>query len=83
MAILVWILFGLVIGLLARAILPGRQRMGLVMTTLLGVAGSLLGGLVGSFLVGSPADAWEGAGIIGSLFGAILILAVFGLFQRD
>jgi uncharacterized membrane protein YeaQ/YmgE (transglycosylase-associated protein family) len=76
MAILVWIVFGLVVGLLARAIMPGRQRMGVIMTTVLGVAGSLLGGFVASMLVGSPATGFEGAGFVGSLIGAIALLAL-------
>lgn len=76
MAILVWIVFGLVVGLLARAIVPGRQRMGIVMTTILGVAGSLLGGFIASMLVGSPTSGLEGAGFIGSLLGAIGLLAI-------
>ena len=44
MAVLGWIVFGLVIGLIARAIMPGAQPMGFILTALLGIAGSFIGG---------------------------------------
>jgi uncharacterized membrane protein YeaQ/YmgE (transglycosylase-associated protein family) len=50
--------------------------MGIVMTTILGVAGSLVGGFVASMLFGSPTTGLEGAGFIGSLLGAIGLLAL-------
>lgn len=78
MGILAWIVFGFVIGLLARAVVPGRQRMGLVMTTVLGVAGSLIGGLVASALGGGEIGALHGAGFFGSLVGAVVLLIVAG-----
>ncbi|MGB7327309.1 MAG: GlsB/YeaQ/YmgE family stress response membrane protein [Rubripirellula sp.] len=69
-----WIFFGLLIGAIARAIYPGRQDMGLIRTTLLGVGGSFVGGFVGFLLFGgSPVHA---AGWIGSIVGAVAILAI-------
>ena len=86
MGIIAWILFGFVIGLIARAIVPGRQSMGFVMTTALGVAGSVIGGLVASALGGGSAGGFHAAGFVGSLVGAILLLliagAVFGSRRR-
>ena len=82
MSILVWIVFGLVIGLLARAIMPGRQNMGIIMTTLLGIAGSLLGGIVGSLIQHGQIGPLSGAGFIGSLIGALVLLALFGMVRR-
>jgi uncharacterized membrane protein YeaQ/YmgE (transglycosylase-associated protein family) len=76
--ILAWIVFGFVIGLIARALVPGRQRLGFVMTTVLGVAGSLIGGLVASALRGGGIAALHGAGFFGSLVGAIVLLLVAG-----
>ncbi len=78
MGILAWIVFGFIIGLLARAIVPGRQHMGLVMTTVLGVAGSLVGGLVSSAISGRAVSDFHGAGFIGSLIGAVLLLVIAG-----
>lgn len=82
MGILVWIVFGLVVGLIARAIMPGRQGMGLIATTLLGIAGSLVGGLVGSLISGAEAFRFTPAGFIGAVLGALLLLFLFGLVNR-
>src|SRR5262245_61984327 len=54
MSILMFILFGLIIGFLARAIMPGKQSMGLVATGLVGIIGSFIGGFVGNLLGGRP-----------------------------
>jgi uncharacterized membrane protein YeaQ/YmgE (transglycosylase-associated protein family) len=78
MGILAWIVFGFVIGLIARAVVPGKQGMGLVMTTLLGVAGALIGGLVASAFGGGDATGFHPAGFIGSLIGAVLLLVIAG-----
>ncbi|MEQ1506127.1 MAG: GlsB/YeaQ/YmgE family stress response membrane protein [Myxococcota bacterium] len=84
MAIIVWIVFGLVVGLLARALMPGRQPMGLVMTTVLGVVGSLLGGFIGSMLTGYPYDGGlHGAGFVGSLLGALIVLGLVTAVARS
>ena len=53
LAVLGWIVFGLVIGLIARAIMPGAQPMGFMLTALLGIAGSFVGGWLGTFLSGA------------------------------
>ena len=82
MGIIAWIVFGFIIGLLARAIVPGRQAMGFIMTTLLGVAGSLVGGLVATALTGGSMQELHGAGFIGSLIGAVLLLVVAGAAMR-
>jgi uncharacterized membrane protein YeaQ/YmgE (transglycosylase-associated protein family) len=79
MGILAWIVFGFIVGLIARAVVPGRQGMGFVMTTLLGVAGSLIGGLVASALSGGDATAFHPTGFIGSLIGAVILLVVAGM----
>ncbi len=79
MGILAWIVFGFVIGLIARAVVPGKQSMGFVLTTALGVAGSLIGGVVASALTGSSAAVFQPAGFIGSLVGAIVLLVVVGM----
>ncbi len=78
MGIIAWIVFGFVIGLLARAIVPGRQHMGFIMTTLLGMAGSLVGGLVTAAITGRSVAEVHGAGFLGSLVGAVLLLVVAG-----
>lgn len=76
MSILLFIVFGLVVGLLARAILPGRQSMGLIATTLLGIVGSFLGGVLVSLVTHQRITEFHTAGVIGSIIGAIVVLAV-------
>ncbi len=78
MGIIAWIVFGFIIGLIARAIVPGRQHMGFIATTILGIIGSVLGGLVGSAIGGRSLAEWHTAGVNGSLIGAIVVLLVAG-----
>jgi uncharacterized membrane protein YeaQ/YmgE (transglycosylase-associated protein family) len=79
MGILAFLLFGLIVGLVARALMPGRQSMGLVTTTLLGVAGSFVGGILGSLVHGGRLLELHTAGIIGSILGALLVMFLVGL----
>jgi uncharacterized membrane protein YeaQ/YmgE (transglycosylase-associated protein family) len=81
MGILLFIVFGLVIGLLARALLPGRQSMGLVTTALLGMAGSFIGGFLVSLVTHNRITDFNTAGVIGSIVGAILLLVVASRFS--
>lgn len=70
---LLWtVIIGFLVGLIARVVMPGRQIMGIIMTTLLGVGGALLAGyagqLLGYYKVGEP------VGFIASVVGALVIL---------
>lgn len=76
MGLLSFILFGLIIGFLARAIMPGRQSMGLIKTALLGMGGSLLGGFLGSMISNSSPTRIHAAGFIGSIVGALIVLGI-------
>jgi uncharacterized membrane protein YeaQ/YmgE (transglycosylase-associated protein family) len=69
-----WAVFGLVIGVIARFLYPGRQPMGLVGTMLLGVAGSFMGGLISWAFGFRPEEgAFRGAGWIMSIVGALIV----------
>jgi uncharacterized membrane protein YeaQ/YmgE (transglycosylase-associated protein family) len=71
----IWMaLVGLVVGLVARAVLPGTQSLGLILTAVLGIAGSFAAGFIGQ-AVGFY-QAGQGAGFIGSVLGAILLLFI-------
>jgi uncharacterized membrane protein YeaQ/YmgE (transglycosylase-associated protein family) len=73
--ILGWILFGLVIGALAKLIMPGKDPGGIIITILLGIAGALLGGWLGQMLgIYEPGEA---AGFLMALLGAIILLAIY------
>lgn len=75
MSILGWIVFGFVVGLIARAIMPGRDPLGLIGTTALGVVGALVAGWLGQAFGWYRPD--EGAGFIAATVGAIIVLAVY------
>src|SRR3546814_16880921 len=74
------ILIGFIVGVLARLLKPGKDSMGIILTTLLGIAGALLAGWVGQAT--GFYEAGEAAGFIGALVGAIVILLVVGVFRR-
>ena len=75
MAILGWILFGLIVGALAKLVMPGRDPGGIIVTMLLGIAGALLGGFVGQAL-GLYGEG-EAAGFVMSFLGAVVLLALY------
>jgi uncharacterized membrane protein YeaQ/YmgE (transglycosylase-associated protein family) len=74
------LIVGLIVGLIARAIKPGDDKMGLIMTIILGISGSLIAGYIGR------AAGWyepgQGAGWIASVIGAIILLVIYGLIRK-
>jgi uncharacterized membrane protein YeaQ/YmgE (transglycosylase-associated protein family) len=80
MGILGWILFGLVVGIIAKFIMPGRDPGGIVMTIVLGIVGALFGGFIGQALhLYGPG---EPAGFVGATLGAILVLWIYRIASR-
>jgi uncharacterized membrane protein YeaQ/YmgE (transglycosylase-associated protein family) len=75
MGILGWIIFGLVVGALAKFLMPGRDGGGIIVTMLLGIVGALVGGFLGRALGLYGPN--EPAGFIGALVGAILVLLIY------
>ena len=80
MGIISMIVVGFIVGLIARAIMPGDQKLGIILTVILGIVGSLVAGYLGA-AVGLYAPG-EGAGWIGSIVGAIIVLFVYGLIAK-
>jgi uncharacterized membrane protein YeaQ/YmgE (transglycosylase-associated protein family) len=81
--IIIFLLFGLIVGFVARALMPGPQKMGVIGTMLIGVAGSVVGGFFGNLLAGRALLQLSTAGFFGSLIGALLILLVLSpTFRR-
>lgn len=78
MSIIGWILFGLVVGIIGKLLMPGRDPGGFVITILLGIAGALLGGFVGQAL--GLYEPGEPAGFIMAVLGSILLLAIYRMF---
>src|SRR6478609_926213 len=81
MGILFFVLFGLFIGVVARAIIPGTQSMGLVATALLGMVGSFAGGFLVALVTHNRVMDMNPAGIVGSIVGALLVLFLVGRFS--
>ena len=77
--ILTMIIVGAIAGFIARAVVPGKDSMGILQTIVLGIVGSFIGGFLGYLIFGK--DAGEGAlqpsGIIGSIIGAVIALVVY------
>ena len=77
---IIWsIIVGFIIGLIARAIMPGMQHLGFIATTLLGIGGSIIGGLIARlFSKPEPGSSFHAAGFIMSIIGALILLFVWG-----
>ena len=81
MGILWTLIIGLIVGAIAKLIMPGRDPGGVIVTMLIGVAGALLAGFLGRAL-GWYADPATGPGIIASIIGAIILLFLYRVFTR-
>jgi uncharacterized membrane protein YeaQ/YmgE (transglycosylase-associated protein family) len=75
LSILGWVVFGLIVGALAKLVMPGRDPGGLLVTIALGIAGALVGGLVGRAL--GWYQAGEPAGFLMAILGAVLLLFLY------
>jgi uncharacterized membrane protein YeaQ/YmgE (transglycosylase-associated protein family) len=75
-----WILFGLVVGIVAKLLMPGRDPGGLIITTLLGIVGAVLGGFLGRSLgLYGPG---EPAGFLMATLGAVVLLFLYRMLRR-
>ena len=77
MGILSWIVFGLVVGIIAKLLMPGKDPGGMIVTILLGIAGALLGGFIGRAMGFYGPD--QPAGWLMSIAGSILLLLLYRL----
>lgn len=80
---LIWsVIVGFFIGLIARAVLPGADRMGLIMTTIVGVVGSIVGGFIGNLIKKpEPGSKFHPAGFLMSIVGAIVLLLILRMIR--
>src|SRR5256885_16716674 len=80
MGVLGWIVFGLIVGAIAKLLMPGRDPGGWIVTMLLGIAGALVGGFIGRAIWGSPGVSGVNLPSIGlAVLGAIVLLAIYRL----
>jgi uncharacterized membrane protein YeaQ/YmgE (transglycosylase-associated protein family) len=77
--LLVTIIVGFIVGVIAKLIMPGKENMGLIVTTLLGIAGSVIATYAGQAI--GWYEAGEGAGWIGSIVGAFVLLWIYQKFK--
>jgi len=77
MDVLIWIVFGLVVGVVAKFVMPGRDPGGIIVTIVLGIVGALLGGWIGRAL--GVYEPGQPAGFIMAVIGAIVVLAIYRL----
>ena len=86
-AIISWIIIGGLIGLIARAVMPGKQAMGFVMTVILGVVGAIVGGFIGGLLGGDGVSGimnnpWSLGTILLAVIGALIVMVIYGFLAR-
>lgn len=80
MGILGWVLFGLVVGIIAKLLMPGRDPGGFIVTTLLGIVGAVIGGFLGRSLgLYGPG---EPAGFLMATLGAVVLLFLYRMLRR-
>ena len=86
--IISWIIIGGIIGLIARALMPGKQAMGLGLTIVLGVIGAIVGGFIGGLLGGDGVSGimnnpWSLWTILLSVIGALIVMFIYGLATKN
>lgn len=86
-AIISWIIIGGLIGLIARAAMPGKQGMGFMMTVILGVVGAIVGGFIGGLLGGDGVSGimnnpWSLGTILLAVIGALIVMVIYGFLAR-
>ena len=79
-----WIIIGLIAGLLGRLLMPGPQPMGWLLTIVLGLVGSIVGGFISSSVFGTdPMEpGFHAGGLVMSTIGAVIVLALYAYFQK-
>jgi len=82
MGILSWIVMGLIVGVLAKFIMPGRDPGGFVITVALGIGGAFVGGYIGSFLGIGTVSGFNVPSIFVATLGAIVLLALYRALKR-
>ncbi|HEX6006294.1 MAG TPA: GlsB/YeaQ/YmgE family stress response membrane protein [Burkholderiales bacterium] len=84
MSIITWIILGLIAGAIAKAIMPGNQGGGIILTMVLGIVGALVGGFLGTAIFGiADLSGFDLRSIVIAVIGALIVLFLWGLFTRN
>jgi uncharacterized membrane protein YeaQ/YmgE (transglycosylase-associated protein family) len=82
MGILAWIVLGLIAGAIAKALMPGRDPGGIIVTMLIGIVGAFIGGFLGTTITGKGLNGFSLSSIVLAIVGAMLLLWVYRLTTR-
>lgn len=82
MGILSWIVFGLIAGVIAKFLMPGRDPGGCIVTMLLGVVGAFVGGFLASLIGAAPVTEFDLRSLVVAVIGAIVVLTVYRKFAK-
>ena len=82
MGIIAWIVFGLIAGIVAKIIMPGKDPGGMVVTILIGIAGALLGGTISSMLGFGDVSGFNLGSFVVAIGGALLLLIAYRIWKR-
>jgi len=77
MGIITWIIFGLIAGIIAKLIMPGRDPGGFIITTLLGIVGAVIGGWIGTALGLGSVNQFDLRSLFIAVIGAIVLLLIY------
>lgn len=83
MGILTWIVFGLLAGLVAKFIMPGKDPGGFFVTILIGIAGALIGGFIGGFFGFGGVEGFDFRSFLVAVGGALLLLAIYRRMKKN
>lgn len=85
MSLIAYLVVGLIAGAIAKAIVPGKQGGGLILTTILGIVGAFVGGLIGQLMTGGFKfnNIWSIGGLISAVIGSVIVLIIFGLVNKN
>jgi uncharacterized membrane protein YeaQ/YmgE (transglycosylase-associated protein family) len=82
-SIIGWLIIGLIVGAIARFLVPGRDPMGCLATSLLGIGGSFVGGLIGRALWSTHREGYYHPGFLISIVGAVILLLLWRMIRRS
>lgn len=77
MGILSWIIFGLIAGIIAKWIMPGKENVGIIVTIILGIVGAVLGGYISTFFGFGKVDGFNFGSFVVAVIGAIVVLYIY------
>jgi uncharacterized membrane protein YeaQ/YmgE (transglycosylase-associated protein family) len=83
MGILLWLVFGLIAGAIARYLMPGKVPGGIIVTIALGIVGALVGGFIGTLLGFGDITGFDVRSILLAIGGGVLVLFIYGLLTRS